>query len=64
MFKLPKITNFHYLFNSEGKLQGCVQKSIKSFLKLSELESDLRDTVDWGRKWLIDFSAEKTQRLV
>ena len=31
----------------------------------SELESDLRDTVDWGRKWLNDFiddfSAGKTQ---
>ena len=26
----------------------------------SELESDLRDTVDWGRKWLVDFNAEKT----
>ena len=26
-----------------------------------ELESDLRDTVDWGKKWLVDFSAEKTQ---
>ena len=26
-----------------------------------KLESDLRDTVDWGRKWLIDFNAEKTQ---
>ena len=26
-----------------------------------ELESDLRDTVDWGRKWLVDFSAGKTQ---
>ena len=23
----------------------------------SELESDLRDTVDWGRKWLVDFNA-------
>ena len=23
----------------------------------SELESDLRDTVDWGRKWLDDFNA-------
>ena len=21
----------------------------------SELESDLRDTVEWGRKWLVDF---------
>ena len=26
----------------------------------SELESDLQDTVDWGRKWLVDFNAEKT----
>ena len=25
----------------------------------SELESDLRDTVDWGRKWLVDFNAGK-----
>ena len=27
----------------------------------SELESDLRDTVDWGRKWLVDSNAGKTQ---
>ena len=27
----------------------------------SELESDLRDTMDWGRKWLVDFNAGKTQ---
>ena len=27
----------------------------------SELESDLRDTVDWGKKWLVDFNASKTQ---
>ena len=27
----------------------------------SELESDLRDTVDWGRKWLVDFNAGQTQ---
>ena len=26
----------------------------------SELESDLRDTVDQGRKWLVDFNAGKT----
>ena len=26
----------------------------------SELESDLRDTVDWDRKWFVDFSASKT----
>ena len=27
----------------------------------SELESDLRDTMDWGNLWLVDFNAEKTQ---
>ena len=27
----------------------------------SELESDLRDTMDWGRKWLVDFNAGKAQ---
>ena len=27
----------------------------------SELESDLRDTVDSGKKWLVDFSAGETQ---
>ena len=27
----------------------------------SELESDLRDTVDWGKKWLVDFNAGKTK---
>ena len=27
----------------------------------SELESVLQDTVDWDRKWLVDFNARKTQ---
>ena len=27
----------------------------------SELESDLRDTVDWGKKCLADFNSGKTQ---
>ena len=27
----------------------------------SELESDLRDTVDWGKNWLVDFNAGKIQ---
>ena len=27
----------------------------------AELESDLRDTVGWSRKWLVDFNAGKTQ---
>ena len=26
-----------------------------------ELESDLRETVEWGRKWLVDFNVGKTQ---
>ena len=26
----------------------------------SELEYDLRDTVDWGKKWLVNFNAGKT----
>ena len=31
-------------------------------LKLyAELESDLRNTVDWVKKWLVDFNARKTQ---
>ena len=28
---------------------------------VSDFESDLRDTVDWGRKWLVGFSAGKFQ---
>ena len=27
----------------------------------SELESDLQGTVDWGKKWLVDFNVGKTQ---
>ena len=30
----------------------------------SEVESDLEDTMDWGRKWLVDFIAAKTTSLV
>ena len=30
-------------------------------LKLaSELESDLKNTVNWGKKWFVDFNAGKT----
>ena len=28
---------------------------------VSGLESDQRDTVDWGKKWLVDFNDGKTQ---
>ena len=27
----------------------------------SELESDQRDTVDWGKKWLVGFNAGETR---
>ena len=27
----------------------------------SDFEPDLRDTLDWGKKWLVDFKAGKTQ---
>ena len=27
----------------------------------SEIEADLWDTVDWGKKWLFDFNAGKAQ---
>ena len=27
----------------------------------SELESDLRDTLDWDKKWFVDFKAGKNQ---
>ena len=30
----------------------------------SELESDLPDAVNWGKKWLVDFNAGKTQLLL
>ena len=28
---------------------------------VSELEFDLEDTVDWGRKWIFDFNTGKIQ---
>ena len=30
-------------------------------LEFAEIESDLRDTADWDRKWLVDFNTGKTQ---
>ena len=42
-------------------LSKCDQASdLRQQLELaSELEYDLRDTLDWGKKWLNDFSAGK-----
>ena len=33
----------------------------RSVSTTSQLVSDLRDTVDWGKKRLVDFNAGKTQ---
>ena len=33
----------------------------KQLEQASEVESDLQDTVNWGKKWLVDFNAGKTQ---
>ena len=43
----------------------CVQASDlwEQFQLASELESDLRDTVNWSRKWLVDFNTRKTRLL-
>ena len=30
----------------------------------SELEYDLRNSVDWGKNWLVDFNAGKTQLIL
>ena len=42
---------------------NCDQASdLRQQLELSsELESDLQDTVDWGKKWLVNFNVGKTQ---
>ena len=39
---------------------GVINELTSSLICL-ELESGLRDTVDWGKKWLVDFSAGETQ---
>ena len=31
---------------------------------MSELESDLQDTLDWGMNWLVDFNAGKIQMVL
>ena len=33
----------------------------QQFELASDLESDLRETVDWGKKWFVDFNAGETQ---
>ena len=33
----------------------------RQFELASDLQSDLRETVDWGKTWLVDFNAGETQ---
>ena len=42
-------------------LDGKSSQEYLLYLIASELDSDLRDTVDLGVKWLIDFNAGETQ---
>ena len=47
-----------------GVPQGAIDQASDLWQQLelaSQLESDLRDTVDWCKKWLVDFNAGKTQ---
>ena len=44
-----------------GHIQSREQYLRQQLELTSELESDLRDIVEWGRKWLVGFNAEKTQ---
>ena len=40
---------------------GCASGYWQHLKLASELESDLRDTMDWVRKWIVEFNAGKTQ---
>ena len=44
-----------------GHIQSREQYLRQQLELASELESDLRDIVEWRRKWLVGFNAEKTQ---
>ena len=57
--------NMRNIFRVSHGMPGHIQSReqyLRQQLELtSELESDLRDIVEWGRKWLVGFNAEKTQ---
>ena len=48
---------FYHQENQKDSLQ------LLNFIKASGLESDLRNTVDWGKKGLVDYHARKTQQV-
>ena len=52
------------IYADDTTLYSKCHQSSDLWLKLqlaSELESDLRDTVDWGRKWPVDFNVGEAQ---
>ena len=57
----PIIVNDANCDGGRSKVDSCDQApDLWQQLELvSELKSDLRDTVDWVRKWLVDLNAEK-----
>ena len=57
------ICNIAIYADDTSHYSKCDQASdLRQQLELaSELEFDLQDTVDWGRKWLVGFNAGKTQ---
>ena len=53
---------FFLLYINDLMILSMMLLSVLMILELaSEIESDLYDTVDWDRKWFVDFSAGKTQ---
>ena len=63
---IPKFCNIAIYADDTTLYSRCDQASglWKQLELASQLESDFRDAVDWGRKWLVDFNAGKTQLIL
>ena len=49
------------MYAADTNLYSKCDQAFEQLELAPELESDLRDTVDWCRKYLVDFNAGKTQ---
>ena len=47
---------FSHFLNCTNSTKSCKASRIEL---ASELESELRETANWGRRWLVDFGLEK-----